>query len=353
MKPNLLNGNSHAKMKVVFFNRKPRALGNISVESNFKQNRENLPPNVEAISLDMPFESNGIWRRVANAIYCMFHQGDVNHITGDINYVAIFLIRRKTILTFLDCGNLHQSKGIKHYLVKLIWYTLPISKSQHLTAISQATKKDLIHFTDCIENKINVIYVSINERFTYHPSSFNTVTPRILHIGTAPNKNLERLIPALKDIRCKLVIVGKINDQLKELIKLNKIDSECIERRLSDEEILDEYLKCDILSLVSTVEGFGMPIVEANAIGRPVITSSTTSMPEIANNAAIIVDPLNTNSIRKGIIQIISQDSIRKILVQNGLTNHLRFQPKVLAIQYVTLYEKITNTRQLENIKNE
>ena len=296
-------------MKVVFFNRKPRALGNFSVESYFKQIRENLPPTIEAVYLEMPFESNGLWRRLANAIYCMFLQGDVNHITGDVNYVAIFLKRRKTILTFLDCGNLHQSKGIKHFFIKLIWYTLPISRSQHLTAISQATKKDLLHFTDCPENKISVIYVSINERFIYHPNSFNVITPRILHVGT--------------------------------------------ERRLSDLEILDEYIKCDILSLVSTVEGFGMPIVEANAVGRPVITSCTTSMPEIANNAAIIVDPLNTNSIRNGIMQIISQHSVRETLIQNGLTNHLRFQPKALAKQYVTLYEKITNPRQLENITNE
>jgi glycosyltransferase involved in cell wall biosynthesis len=328
-------------MKVVFFNRKPRALGNYSVESYFKQIRENLPPTIEAVYLEMPFESNGLWRRLANALYCMFHQGDVNHITGDVNYVAIFLKRRKTILTFLDCGNLHQSKGIKHYLVKLIWYKLPISKSQHLTAISQATKKDLLHFTDCIENKISVIYVSINERFTYHPNSFNTVTPRILHIGTAPNKNLERLIPALKDISCKLVIVGKINTQLNELIKFNKIDCECIETRLSDQEILDEYIKCDILSLVSTVEGFGMPIIEANAVGRPVITSTTTSMPEIADNAAILVNPWDINSIRDGFLLITQDQNLRNQLIENGLKNQRRFQPKKLAQEYVDLYKKI------------
>ena len=329
------------KMKVVFFNRKPRALGNFSVESYFKQIRENLPATIEAISLDMPFESNGLWRRLANAIYCMFHQGDVNHITGDIHYVGVFLSKKKTLLTILDCGMLHQTAGLKHKILKLFWFTLPIQRATHLTAISTATKDDILHFVPCNPDKISIVYVSIQDRFQPFPKSFNQHQPRILHVGTAPNKNLERLIPALKDIPCTLVIVGKVNDSLKALIQENNIQAECIERRLSDDEILDQYHQCDILSLVSTLEGFGMPIVEANAVGRPVITSNTTSMPEIAGDAAVLVDPFDISSIREGILTIIQNQQLREELVQNGLQNHLRFQPKQLAAQYAELYSQL------------
>jgi glycosyltransferase involved in cell wall biosynthesis len=331
-------------MKVVFFNRKPRALGNFSVESYFKQIRENLPPNVEAISLDMPFESNGLWRRVANAIYCMLHQGDVNHITGDIHYVGIFLSRKKTILTVLDCGMLHQTSGLKHKILKWFWFTAPVRCATHVTAISTATKEDVLHFVPCNPEKISIVYVSIQDRFQPFPKTFNQIQPRILHVGTAPNKNLDRLIPALKDIHCKLVIVGKVTDSLKALIQENHINAECIERRLSDQEILEQYQQCDILSLVSTLEGFGMPIVEANAVGRVVITSNTTSMPEIANDAAVLVDPFDVANIREGFLKIIQHPILREELINNGLKNHLRFQPKQLAEQYAAIYENVLNT---------
>lgn len=329
-------------MKVVFFNRKPRALGNFSVESYFKQIRENLPPTIEAISLDMPFESNGLWRRLANAIFCKFHQGDINHITGDIHYVAIFLNPKKTLLTILDCGMLHQTVGLKHKILKLFWFTWPIHKATHLTAISTATKDDILRFVSCNPDKISVIYVSIHERFQQLPISFNSKKPRILHLGTAPNKNLERLIPALKDIPCTLVIIGKINDPLRTLIQENQVDAECVEHRLSDEEILDHYHRCDILSLISTLEGFGMPIVEANAVGRVVITSNTTSMPEIANDAAVLVDPFDVAAIREGFLKIIQNPALRVELIENGFKNHLRFQPKQLAEQYAQIYQKLS-----------
>lgn len=330
------------KMKVVFFNRKPRALGNFSVESYFKQIRENLPPNIEAISLDMPYESNGLWKRLANAIFCIFNQGDVNHITGDIHYVGIFLSRKKTILTVLDCGMLHQISGFKHKILKWFWFTAPIKYAAHVTAISAATKEDILHFIPCNPDKISIVYVSIQDRFQPFPKSFNQQQPRILHVGTAPNKNLERLIPALKDIPCTLVIVGKVNDSLKALIQENNIQAECIERRLSDDEILDQYRHCDILSLVSTLEGFGMPIVEANAVGRVVITSNTTSMPEIAGDAAVLVNPFDTHAIREGFLKIIENSALRKKLIDNGLKNHLRFQPKQLAEQYAQIYQKLS-----------
>jgi glycosyltransferase involved in cell wall biosynthesis len=236
---------------------------------------------------------------------------------------------------------LHQTAGLKHKILKLFWFTVPIQRATHLTAISTATKEDILHFVPCNPDKISIVYVSIQDRFQPFPKSFNQHQPRILHVGTAPNKNLERLIPALKDIPCTLVIVGKVNDSIKALIQENNIQAECIERRLSDEEILDQYRQSDILSLVSTLEGFGMPIVEANAVGRSVITSNTTSMPEIAGDAAVLVDPFDISSIREGFLKIIENSQLREELVQNGLQNHLRFQPKQLAAQYAELYSQL------------
>ena len=327
-------------MKVVFFNRKQRAMGNFSIESYFRQIRQNLPKNIMVISIDMPFESNGFWRRLANAIYCMFNQGDVNHITGDIHYVGIFLRRRKTILTVLDCLTLHRTSGIKYEILKWFWFTAPIRYATHVTAISSATKMDILNFIPCDQNKISIIYVSINDYFQPFPKLFNSDKPRILHIGTAPNKNLELLIHSIKNISCMLVIVGKISEQIRKQIEELELDAECIERKLTDEEILEQYHRCDILSFVSTYEGFGMPIIEANAVGRVVITSKTSSMPEIAGNAAYLVDPFNTESIRDGFLTVISNTQLRDKLITNGYNNCKRFQVKEQAQEYADIYTR-------------
>lgn len=327
-------------MKVVFFNRKQRAMGNFSIESYFKQIRHNLPKNIVAISIEMPFESNGLLRRLANAIYCMINQGDINHITGDIHYVGIFLSRKKTILTILDCLTLHRTTGIKQEILKYFWFTAPIRFATHITAISAATKNDILNFIPCDQNKISIIYVSINDYFQPSPKIFNSDKPRILHIGTAPNKNLELLINSIKNISCTLVIVGKVSEQILEQIEELELDAECIERKLTDEEILEQYHRCDILSFVSTYEGFGMPIIEANAVGRVVITSKTSSMPEIAGNAAYLVDPFNKESILEGFLSVISNTQLRNTLIANGYNNCKRFQVKEQAQEYADIYTR-------------
>ena len=341
MKPS--KGQNQQPIRVAFFHRKPRPLGNFSIETYFQQIREHLPAPYQPIYVEMPFESNGLWRRMANAIYCAFKQGDINHITGDIHYVAAFLQKKKTVLTIHDCGSLHETSGIKRKILKYFWFDMPVAKSAQITANSTATKNDIYEQTGWATEKISVVYICVGEHFKPQPQNFNAENPRILHIGTAPNKNLERLIPALNNIPCTLVIVGKINDTTKQLLKENNIQAACIERRLTDEEILEQYQQCDILSLVSTLEGFGMPIVEANAIGRVVITSNTTSMPEIANDAAVLVDPFNIANIREGFLKIIQNPTLREELITNGLKNHLRFQPKQLAEQYAQIYQKILN----------
>jgi glycosyltransferase involved in cell wall biosynthesis len=91
----------------------------------------------------------------------------------------------------------------------------------------------------------------------------------------------------------------------------------------------------------STNEGFGMPIIESNAVGRPVVTSNVTSMPEIAGEAACIVDPFKIDSIRHGILKVIEDSTYRQNLIKEGFINILRFKPKKIAHDYTKLYEQI------------
>ena len=132
------------KINVVFFQRKQRNLGNFSVEIYFKQVIDNLPQDINPIIVEMPFISNGFFKRLYNILFCIFKQGDVNHITGDIHYVAAFLKKSKTILTIHDCGMLHESKGLKKKIFDFFWFKLPIKNSRLITSNSVATKTDIL-----------------------------------------------------------------------------------------------------------------------------------------------------------------------------------------------------------------
>ncbi len=333
-----------SKKKIVYFNRKPRELGNFSIESYFQLIQAELSHEFEVINKVMPYESSGLFKRLANAIYCLFKQGDVNHITGDIHYVAAFLKKRKTILTIHDCGMLHQTTGLKQKILKYFWFTMPVRKVQYITVNSTATGADLCQRVVCDKNKIEVIYICISPEFQPAPQEFNSQSPRILQLGTAQNKNVHRLVPALKSIPCTLVIIGKIDQALKELIAQNEIQLELHDRRLSDQEVLEQYQKADIVSLVSTLEGFGMPIVEANAVGRVCIAGNNSSMPEIAQEAAHLVDAYSITDIHAGIQKLIADEPYRAQLIQNGFQNAARFSASSLAQQYAKIYNSILST---------
>lgn len=327
-------------MQVVHFNRKPRKFGNYSIEAFYGQIREALKDKIEFKVVECPYESNGIFKRLFNAIYAAFKQGEINHVTGDVNYLNMFFRKNRNIITVLDCGLLYDTKGLAHQLYKFFWFTLPIKRAKYVVAISQATKDEILKFVKCDPDKIIPIYVAVSIKFKRVDKTFNKEKPVILFIGSAPNKNLKRLIMALEGISCKLDIVANLRPDELALLKEKKIDYR-VSSGLTEDEVIQKYNECDILTLVSTYEGFGMPIVEANIVGRPVITSNCYSMPEVAGNAALIVDPYNINEIRNGILKIIDDDEYRNKLIKLGIENANRFWIKNISGKYFEIYQSI------------
>ena len=329
-------------MKIVFFQRKPRPNKNFSLEILFDQIRENLPKDITWKIEIVRYFSNGFFKRFFIAFEAIFKQGDVNHVTGDINFVVVFLRKKKTILTVLDTGILNQSNIISRKIIQFFWIQLPIKRAAYVTTISNASKKELLKYINVDEKRVRVIYVPVAKGMEFSPKIFNATKPIILQVGTKENKNLIRLVQSLKGINCKLEIVGVLNQEQLLALAENKIDYNNAVN-ISNEELKEKYQQADLLVFVSTYEGFGMPIVEAQLVGRPVITSNLLSMPEVAGKGAYLVDPYDVEAIRNGVLKIIEDANYRETLVKNGLENAQRFDVKMIANQYAELYREIYN----------
>lgn len=262
----------------------------------------------------------------------------INHITGDIHYCIIPLVFCKTVLTVHDTVVYDNYNGIKKFILKYLWFKIPFSLATKIVCISESTKESVARFTK--RKDIIVIPNAVDPSYEYVPYKFNEKAPNILIIGTSWNKNVERTIDAVSNINCKLSIIGELsNSQKKKIKERNCIYSNRV--NLSNEEIKQEYIHCDIVSFCSLYEGFGMPIIEGNAIGRPVITSVKSPMSDIAGGSALLVDPYNTQDIHDKILQYINSPSLRLKYIKKGLANAKKYNCAYITNQYKKLYQEI------------
>lgn len=327
------------KIGVTFFQRRPQG-ANYSIERVFQSVRQGLPETVKPRVAVSRFPSWGFFRRLYNILEAPFRQGEINHITGDVHYLVLLLRKQKTLLTIHDLVSVHRLQGIRRVLFSYLWYRLPIQRSCMVTVISQFTKKELLDYFNCDPQKLRVVHDPVSEEFKSSPKVFDSEKLVILQVGTGPNKNVNRVALALRGISCHFRIIGKLTNSQCDEMKGLGIDFSWVSD-LEDWEIVDEYRRCDILVFASLYEGFGLPIVEAQATGRPVVTSNILSMPEVAGDAACLVDPFDVASIREGILKIINNPAYRDELVRQGFENVERFRPEQIAQEYVDIYREL------------
>ena len=290
----------------------------------------------------LPNYSSSFNHLLANIRAAKKFRAAVYHVTGDVHYAILGLPGKRTVLTIHDCVFLQEVSGFKRIVLKWLWLTAPVRRAAIVTTISEKSKKEIIEYTGCRPDKIVVIPNSIGEPIYHDKREFNGQCPVILFIGSTPNKNLLRVIPALQGIPAHLHIVGEIPEEARLLLQEHSIDHS-MSVRLNEAELAACYNKADLVLFPSTYEGFGLPILEAQKAGRPVVTSDLSPMKEVAGGAACLVDPFSIESIRSGILKVIQDGSYRDELVRKGKENVRQYDRETIAGQYLACYRKLIN----------
>jgi len=321
-----------------------------------------LPPNFK--QLYQP-EENGLWRDNISIPFDLHRQRlDVVHIP---HHEAPFFTPSKLVVTIHDCVHLlfpqEDSSNFGNYRSYLRTKRV-VHAAQHVLAVSRSTKDDLINIFDLPDSKISVVHNALDERFafTHTPGERKQVLERyqlkdpfVLYSGKIrPHKNVHRLIEAFVVLKnelgdsdryknLKLIIIG---DELSkhQYLRLTVIRSGAQQDvrffGFVPYPILRVfYQSAQLFAFPSLYEGFGLPPLEAMANRAPVLASNTSSLPEVLEDAAVLVNPENVFDIARGMKLILSDDAVRQRLIQKGLEQVAKFSWKLAAQKILERYQ--------------
>lgn len=289
---------------------------------------------------------------VANAYAARSVRADVIHVTGDVHYVLPLLPHASVrVLTIHDLASLNRTKGLRRRMIRWFWYSLPLKQADAVTTVSQETRRQLIAEFHGIADKVTVVENPLTAPFAQaHARPVREIGPPtscvVLAVGTGANKNLLRTAEAVRRIGASLRVIGKLDeDSMARLVEIG-VDFDST-HSLSDEELLEEYRRADVLAFPSLHEGFGLPILEAQAVGLPVITSNIPPMSEVAGGGALLVDPYEAQEIAEAILAVCEKRDLRVRLHAAGLDNVRRHAPDEVAGHYAGLYRLLLANRKV------
>jgi alpha-1,3-rhamnosyl/mannosyltransferase len=226
-------------------------------------------------------------------------------------------------------------------LIERLTIDVGVRRAGALACISEATRADLVERVPSVARRSLVIPLAADERFADPAAKARAAAvaaglgierPYVLAAGTLePRKNLVRLLKAWAGLRedlrdaHELVLVGPAGWESEEIVAAAKAGRIVLAGYVPDDELAALYAGCELFCYPSLYEGFGLPVLEAMKAGAPVLTSNVSSLPEVAGDAAALVDPLSEQRIGSEIARLLDDPAERKRLRAAGLGRAARF----------------------------
>lgn len=264
------------------------------------------------------------------------------------HYVLPPLVPCPSVVTIHDCIHLrfpqYLPNRLAHAYARTFLWTAT-HQADRIITVSEASKRDILEYFRIPPEKIEVIYNGIGARFWEPPSDeqmdrvqqrYQLTDPFILYAGNIrPHKNLERLIDAFQLLRrggfdqLKLLIIG---DEISKYATLRRaVHRHKLHKHVRflgfvpDETLAALYRLAAVFVFPSLYEGFGLPPLEAMVSGTPVVTSNVSSLPEVCGDAALLVDPYDSEAIAGAVRMVLTDEALRNDLRTRGLARAREF----------------------------
>ena len=280
------------------------------------------------------------------------------------HYVLPPAIRCRSVVTIHDTIHLTFPQYLPNRLAYVYAKTsmwAAARRSNRILTVSEASKRDIVRQLDVPPGKVVVVYNAIDERFSREPDAEDVARVRerfqldqrfMLYVGNIkPHKNLVRLIEAFHELRrgelddLKLLIIG---DEISKFPALRRAVHQYKLHKhvrflgyLSDDKLAIMYRLASVFVFPSLYEGFGLPPLEAMACGTPVVTSNVSSLPEVAGDAAVLVDPYDTGSIVEGLRRVLTTPALAAEMRRKGLLRAREFSWEQSVGKTHRLYQEI------------
>lgn len=279
-------------------------------------------------------------------ILLLSKRGDIYHIV-DHSYAHLAYILRLTgrpvVITCHDLVNFDQDVPLQSMLSSILslrvwhWTVRGLKRASHVVAVSGRSAQDVVRHLRVPTERVTVVHNGIDGVFRPLPPEKAVAFRRhhsvgeteycLLHVGgSRPRKNVITVLRALRHLReqghpFRFWKVGKdLSPEQAAYVREHHLeDSVTYLGSLSEQDLVLAYNAADVFVFPSLLEGFGLPVLEAMACGTPVITSNTSSLPEVAGDAAILVEPTDEEAIAEAAIRLCTETGFRAAQVQRGL----------------------------------
>ncbi len=296
-----------------------------------------------------------LWTKIALPLLLYTSKEKPDIFFSPTHYIPRFVpVSVKKVVTIFDLSFLHFPEMFtKRDLWQLKnWTKFSVQNADHIITISNFSKQDIIRQYRVSKDKITVAYPGFDKEI-FKPK-IEKQDHYIIYIGTIqPRKNLLRLIEAVSRIdNLNLIIVGKSTGEGRQGWMYEKILKAPKELGIEDRvKFLGFVPTQDLQSLLtgavayiqpSLYEGFGIPVLEAMACGTPVIVSNVSSLPEVAGNAGVLIDPYSIDQIEQAIRTITTDRKLRQKYSKAGIIQAKRFSWSKMAKEVLKVFEKTT-----------